>query len=104
MVSGNEVGKTLQRENDEMKKNYPRMLEEMEQKKNKIVAFSINTTLQYLKEILEKFEKEDRISAETLQRGLKISRLIVQKAIEEYTACADQKERPLYLMYSKFQI
>jgi len=91
--------KTLQEEDKEkLKGDFSGILKEMEQKKNKIISFSINTTLLNLKQIIEKFEKNEKISAEALKLGLKISRLIVEKSIEEYKNCFNEKEKPLYLM------
>lgn len=92
-------GRTLRpEESSKIGNEVIRILGEMELKKNKMIAFSINTTLRNLKELTERFEKEEKVSAETLRTGFKLCRSIVQKAVEEFSACGNEKERPLYLM------
>ncbi len=88
-------------EKNVIKTKFSAILSEMEEKKNKIIGFSINMTLKNLKEIIERFEREDdcdKISLQEMKLGMQISRAVVEKAVEEYNICSNTKEKPLYLM------
>ena len=104
IITKDATGTTLKlKEEDKMmiKNQFSKVLKEMDDKKNKIIAYSINYALKQLKEIIEKIENQGNctnISLDEMKLGLKMSRAIVQKAVEEYSFCGDEKEKPLYLM------
>lgn len=74
------------------------LLKALEEKKSKIVAVCINTTLQGLRLLLERLEKGLFPSLKEIRLGLRVSRAIIEKALEEYGGCSNLKEKPLYLM------
>lgn len=83
---------------EKIKNDYKILLSELEMKKNKIIALSINSTLGNLKILYDKLEKNEKIALESMNIAFKISRAIVEKSIQEFQACSNEGEKKLFLM------
>ena len=62
------------------------------------MAGSINATLQSLKDLVNRLEQYQKMPIEALQVGMKVSRVVIKKAMEEMTACKNEREMTLYMM------